>query len=420
MTSTERDPFEQRLKEHLQGYEVPYNSADWAQMERALNSGMKGWSTGRTWAAGAAVAGLLLVAGTAYWLGRGSGERTSGKNMVAEASVSGTIGADPVSVAPPLPPAVSSDTSAPIEATKPADTWSKEAAVKETLPPPTPPRPIPGKAATVATVDPVHNEATAPDRLFHSSVNTACIGEPVDFRVEQMPEDGIYLWNFGDGSFSNKAAPQHTFSKPGSYQVMLSVSGPGKGSMQNKLGSGTITVLGTPHAAFDALQQDVAGHFPLVRFGNRTRGADTWLWDLGDGTKSTDAAPSHVYKQKGRYTVVLTATNANGCTDLETQEVVIGQDMGLAAVERFRPTEDGHGESFMPAALAAPGIAFRMSVYNAEGSLVFSTSDPKEPWYGKVNNQGGLCGPGQYLWAVDMQANGEALETITGQVTLER
>jgi PKD repeat protein len=417
MTSTERDPFEKRLKEELQGYEVPYNSADWAQMERALNSGMKGWSTGRTWAAGAAVAGLLMVAGTAYWLGRGSSQRMSDKEVVAEAPSAGTIGTAPGSF-PPSTIAIPAEAPVPVETQVQANTTGAGVPIKETAKAST----ASGKerSKTSPSGDPVHTKAAVPDRLFHSSVNTACMGEPVDFRVEQMPEDGIYLWNFGDGSFSNKAAPQHTFTKPGSYQVMLSVSGPGKGSMQNKLGSGTITVLGAPQAAFDEMQQDVAGHFPLVRFGNRSHGAETWLWDLGDGTKSTDAAPAHVYKKKGRYTVVLTATNASGCTDLETKEVVIGQDMGLSAVERFRPTEAGAGDHFMPSALTAPGIRFRMSVYNAEGILVYSTNDPNEPWSGKMNNQGPLCEPGTYMWAVDMQTNGEALETITGKVALER
>ena len=50
------DGFERQLKEHLEHYEVPFNSADWAQMDRALSSGVRAWGHGR-----ALVAGLLLA-----------------------------------------------------------------------------------------------------------------------------------------------------------------------------------------------------------------------------------------------------------------------------------------------------------------------------------------------------------------------
>lgn len=42
MERNDLDAFEQRLRDTLQNYEVPYNSSDWAQMERALSSGVRG------------------------------------------------------------------------------------------------------------------------------------------------------------------------------------------------------------------------------------------------------------------------------------------------------------------------------------------------------------------------------------------
>lgn len=39
---------------------------------------------------------------------------------------------------------------------------------------------------------------------------------------------------------------------------------------------------------------------------------DTWLWDFGDGTTSTEQNPSHEYAEEGYYTVVLTARNTIG------------------------------------------------------------------------------------------------------------
>ena len=40
------DAFERRMKDTLDQFEVPYNSADWTEMESALSGGTKGWWLG--------------------------------------------------------------------------------------------------------------------------------------------------------------------------------------------------------------------------------------------------------------------------------------------------------------------------------------------------------------------------------------
>jgi hypothetical protein len=106
MNSNELDSFEHKLKESLQGYEVPYNSAHWTQMDRALSSGVKGWSHGRTILVGALLAGALLVGGAAYYMGLDSGKQemtgpqpaqlTSVENTPTQAAPTQT-GMEPVS-----------------------------------------------------------------------------------------------------------------------------------------------------------------------------------------------------------------------------------------------------------------------------------------------------------------------------------
>jgi PKD repeat protein len=36
-----------------------------------------------------------------------------------------------------------------------------------------------------------------------------------------------WAWNFGDGTTSNVQSPTHVYSKPGSYTVALTATGPG-------------------------------------------------------------------------------------------------------------------------------------------------------------------------------------------------
>lgn len=45
----------------------------------------------------------------------------------------------------------------------------------------------------------------------------------------------------------------------------------------------------------------------------------SYEWDFGDGNRSTESNPMHVYKASGSYTVILTVTDDKGNTDTETR-----------------------------------------------------------------------------------------------------
>ncbi len=51
-----------------------------------------------------------------------------------------------------------------------------------------------------------------------------------------------------------------------------------------------------------------------VAFTSLTLRATTWSWDFGDGSKSTEMSPVHVYKDGGYYKVKLIGANAQGDT----------------------------------------------------------------------------------------------------------
>jgi uncharacterized membrane protein len=49
-----------------------------------------------------------------------------------------------------------------------------------------------------------------------------------------------------------------------------------------------------------------------IYFSNCSSGADTYLWEFGDGTTSSSSNPTHQYQNAGTYTVKLTAYNKGG------------------------------------------------------------------------------------------------------------
>ena len=54
-----------------------------------------------------------------------------------------------------------------------------------------------------------------------------------------------------------------------------------------------------------------------------TGNATTYSWDFGDGASSTDANPTHTYATEGNFTVCLTVTNVDGCSDVVCDTVTI-------------------------------------------------------------------------------------------------
>lgn len=63
-------------------------------------------------------------------------------------------------------------------------------------------------------------------------------------------------------------------------------------------------------------------------------GVETWLWDFGDGTTSTEKFPVHQYLQSGTYDITLTVCNALGCHTL-TRPAAIRVDLGSSCATPF-------------------------------------------------------------------------------------
>jgi len=127
-----------------------------------------------------------------------------------------------------------------------------------------------------------------------------------------------YAWNFGDGTQSTAQNPAHSYSQSGTYSVSLTVSNAGGSNMTTK--ASYITVgsppAATPPAAPDAqfTANTTSGVAALsVDFTSTSTGAiDSYFWEFGDGTTSTEQNPTHSYAAAGTYSVSLSVTGPGG------------------------------------------------------------------------------------------------------------
>ncbi len=116
-----------------------------------------------------------------------------------------------------------------------------------------------------------------------------------------------FYWDFGDGQASTLKNPKHQYIQSGVYPVRLqAISQTGTNNTTK-----TVHVFAFPRADFAFVSAGCTASCD-VYFENRSVNADSFLWDFGDGERSTEMNPNHTYTRGGIFTVRLTATGKTG------------------------------------------------------------------------------------------------------------
>jgi PKD repeat protein len=83
-----------------------------------------------------------------------------------------------------------------------------------------------------------------------------------------------------------------------------------------------------------------------VKMINYSIDADSYAWDFGDGTTSTEEQPEHTYTQPGTYTIKLTASSKNGKKDnTQIKSVTITVNTNPMFVGTYDVTDNCSGSS---------------------------------------------------------------------------
>jgi PKD repeat protein len=242
-----------------------------------------------------------------------------------------------------------------------------------------------------------------------------------------------YMWDFGDGGSSTSKNPSYVYFTPGTYRVDLVVTGPGGTSNYSQV----ISSYPSPKADFELTPQIVFVNDEKVRMFNKTQGADSYLWEFGDGDTSKVKDPFHKYLEEGTYDVTLWAyihNVINGETITCSDKYVLspGVTVEPSGVIRFStvftPNKDGEIEmdhlptggteidQFFFPPIRDKVINYKLQVFNRLGVLIFESHDINIPWNGYYHHK--LCQQGVYVWYVEGKyANGSPFKKV-GDVTL--
>lgn len=146
----------------------------------------------------------------------------------------------------------------------------------------------------------------------------------------------------------------------------------------------------------------------LIEFTDESTGnPTTWLWEFGDNTSSSDQNTSHSYASQDEYTVTLTVTDENNCSDSESRVYTISNS--VAVPNSFTPNGDGFNDFFVIQGLDAfPNT--KLTLFNRWGNEIYSVNAYNNDW------NGGDQPDGTYFYIIEL-TNGEKLN---GDVTVKR
>lgn len=124
-----------------------------------------------------------------------------------------------------------------------------------------------------------------------------------------------YQWSNGDNTISTTVSPSQTSE----YSVISS-------DRYNCTTGDTakVTVNPLPIAAFNSQNDCIGTTSNFTNQSNGNGGVISQLdWNFGDGTTSVSNNPQHTYGNSTTFTVTLTATTSEGCSDTESHDVII-------------------------------------------------------------------------------------------------
>ncbi|MDH3298042.1 MAG: PKD domain-containing protein, partial [Gemmatimonadota bacterium] len=150
-----------------------------------------------------------------------------------------------------------------------------------------------------------------PEAAFAGDPTVGCFPLTVNFEDESTGAVASWDWSFGDGGSSTAQNPSYTYAAPGIYSVSLVAGGPMGSDSAARFDY--ITAAAPALANFSASPTVVCAPLEEVVFTDLSDGfPDSFIWDFGDGTYSTQQNPRHAYQWPGTYSVKLTVSGSCG------------------------------------------------------------------------------------------------------------
>ncbi len=178
---------------------------------------------------------------------------------------------------------------------------------------------------------------------------TVCANTVVHFDGSKSTGGGrpikSYEWEFGDTERGGGVNPTHVYTKPGLYNVRLTITVQDIGNCENISESEiTVNVIAAPTASFTTKTEGCIDEPILFDASSSNAGNSKiieYLWDFSDGVSDTGVTTSHSYSKQGKYIVNLkiTTDSKQGCNHAETEKEIVINAAPKASIEVYASGE---------------------------------------------------------------------------------
>ncbi|MCH2259008.1 MAG: PKD domain-containing protein, partial [Alteromonas sp.] len=236
-------------------------------------------------------------------------------------------------------------------------------------------------ASVTITVNPI------PSIDFVVDNASGCSPVTVTFTNNTTPTSTGCVWDFGDTYSSTNCGPvSHTYTTPGCYDVTLTATS--GGCTNSATQTSMVCVFENAVANFSIAPTETNIFDPNFTFTNESSNADSYAWDFGDGSTSSDNVliVDHTYPaDPGVFNVCLIAETVNQCNDTICQPVTINDEFLIYVPNSFTPDGDGINDLFVPVINGLEPDSYELLIFDRWGQIVFESRSLTDNWNGKVN-----------------------------------
>lgn len=239
---------------------------------------------------------------------------------------------------------------------------------------------------------------------------TVCDGESV-FLSANQGTGTTFSWSSIPAGFSSTSLqPEVSPSIATNYILTAELNG------CIKRDTVTVLVNSLPQADFTVSIKDSSCKAFEIFLLNSSLQSSSYLWNLGDGTISTDTSISHNYGVSGTYTLTLIAFD-NGCKDTVSRLLNVQFSSAEFVLPNvITPNDDLSNDRFYVPGECLASVS--VSIFNRWGKLVKKWDNLDGFWDGKI--KGNPAAEGVYYYVMEgSYANGETTR-LNGTISLYR
>ncbi len=139
-----------------------------------------------------------------------------------------------------------------------------------------------------------------------------------------------------------------------------------------------------PTAGFT--QSEYAGESPLiVVFSDKSVGANSFFWVLGDLSTSTEASPTHTYQDDGELIITQIVTDNFGCSDTAYGSISIRPFVSIYAPNAFTPDDDGFNDQY--SIITMNIVSYTLNIYTRWGEDLITLNEKQPHWNGQYKGK---------------------------------